>query len=69
MLESPFKYVFSREFLLGQKIEYALTRHEDVIFLQRVWYLAIAHKFSIAKRIYERKKYPEIIPLELYREL
>lgn len=32
--------LFRREFLLKHQVEYALTRHEDVIFLQKVLYLA-----------------------------
>lgn len=35
----------------------------------KLYILQFAHRFSMIKRIYERKKYPEVIPLELYREL
>lgn len=36
---------YHREFLIEQKIKYALTRHEDVIFLQKAWYLADKNTF------------------------
>ena len=35
----------------------------------RLHFLQVVHRFSLAQKVYERKKYPEIITPELCREL